>query len=53
MINAIYLADIRQHARKRFAQTRQLGAVQPELTLDFGDRGVRIDEPAVAALAFY
>src|SRR6516165_12787300 len=48
VFGTINLADIRQDARKRFADACKLGTVYRELPSDFGYRRVRVDEPAVA-----
>ena len=52
VLGAIDLARVGQHARKRFAEPRQFGAIQTQLAGDLGNCRVRIDEPAVAVIAF-
>src|SRR6202008_1273244 len=48
VLGTIYLTGIGQLARKRLPQAGQLRAVESQLAGDLGDRGVRIDKPAVA-----
>src|SRR6516165_11362129 len=48
ILGAIDLPRIRQYCGKWFSQARELVAVESQLAGDFGDRGVRVDKPAIA-----